>query len=139
VTREGRRQLALEIRTKDGREGIGLKYEAHPTTSVRNTVGVSGYRLRLLWTFRNVINQKEGCMDETNGPEEVSEKAKDQMAAVKEIADAAVDQARQTAQTAWQEAKRKVNVFETNVRAHPIRTVLVALGLGFILALFMRR
>jgi ElaB/YqjD/DUF883 family membrane-anchored ribosome-binding protein len=75
-------------------------------------------------------------MDETNGPEEVSEKAKDQTAAVKETVDAAVDQVRQTAQTAWQEA---VNVFETNVREHPIRTVLIAFGLGFILALFMRK
>jgi ElaB/YqjD/DUF883 family membrane-anchored ribosome-binding protein len=78
-------------------------------------------------------------MDETNGPEEISEKAKDQTAAVKETADAVVDQARQTAQTAWQEAKKKVSVFETNVRVHPIRTVLVAFGLGFIVALFMRR
>jgi ElaB/YqjD/DUF883 family membrane-anchored ribosome-binding protein len=75
-------------------------------------------------------------MDETNGLEEVSEKAKDQTAAMKETADAVVDQARQTAQTAWQEA---VSVFETNVREHPIRTVLVAFGLGFIVALFRRR
>ena len=81
-------------------------------------------------------------MDETTGPEELSEKVKDQTAEVKENASAAVDQAHRTAEAAWDEAKRKISdlqSLETYVREKPTRVILVALGVGFIMGLLARR
>jgi ElaB/YqjD/DUF883 family membrane-anchored ribosome-binding protein len=54
-------------------------------------------------------DEKEEFMDEITGPEELSEKVKDQTAEVKENAGAAVDQARRTPEKAWDAAKSKLN------------------------------
>jgi ElaB/YqjD/DUF883 family membrane-anchored ribosome-binding protein len=81
-------------------------------------------------------------MDETTGPEELAKKAEDKTAEAKETVSAAVDQARQTAQAAWHEAKSKISdlrELETYVREKPTQAVLVALGVGFMLGLFARR
>jgi ElaB/YqjD/DUF883 family membrane-anchored ribosome-binding protein len=89
-----------------------------------------------------LTNQNESFMDETTSPEELSGKAKDQTAEAKQTVSAAVDQARQTAQAAWHEAKSKMSdlqSFETYVREKPTQAVLVALGVGFIMGLLARR
>jgi ElaB/YqjD/DUF883 family membrane-anchored ribosome-binding protein len=81
-------------------------------------------------------------MDETTSPEELPGKATDQTARAKQTAHAAVDQARQTAQAAWQEVKSKISdlqSLEAYVREKPTQAVLVALGVGFIMGLLVRR
>jgi len=60
----------------------------------------------------------------------------DQTAEAKQTVSAAVDQARQTGQAAWHEAKSKISdlqSLETYVREKPTQAVLVALGVGFIM------
>ena len=87
-------------------------------------------------------NQNESFMDETTSPEELSGKATDQTAEAKQTVSAAVDQAGQTAQAAWHEAKSKISELqslETYVREKPTQAVLVALGVGFIMGLLARR
>ena len=78
-------------------------------------------------------------MEELTNPEELSKKAKQVSGEVKETANAAVDQARSTVQTAWDEAKNNIDVLQTYTREHPIRAVLLALGMGVVLGLSMRR
>jgi len=78
-------------------------------------------------------------MEEATSPEELSKKAEEAPTEVKETASAAVHQARSTVQAAWQETKNKINVLETYIREHPTRAVLLALGMGFILALLTRK
>jgi ElaB/YqjD/DUF883 family membrane-anchored ribosome-binding protein len=71
-----------------------------------------------------------------------SQKAKDQAAEAKENARATLDQAAQTAQAAWQEAKNRipnVQALEAYIREKPIQAVLVAFGAGFIFSVFARR
>jgi len=87
-------------------------------------------------------NQNESFMDETTSPEELSGKGTDQTAEATQTVSAAVDQARQTAQAAWHEAKSKISdlqSLETYVREKPTQAVLVALGVGFIMGLLVRR
>ena len=78
-------------------------------------------------------------MEELTNPEELSKKAKQVSDEVKETANAAVDQARSTVQTAWDEAKNNIDVLQTYAREHPIRAVLLALGMGVVLGVLMRR
>ena len=78
-------------------------------------------------------------MEESTNPEELSKKAKQVSSEVKETANAAVDQARSTVQTAWDEAKNNIDVLQTYTREHPIRAVLLVLGTGVVLGLLMRR
>ena len=78
-------------------------------------------------------------MEELTNPEELSKKAKQVSGEVKETANAAVDQARSTVQTAWDEAKNNIDVLQIYTREHPIRAVLLALGTGIVLSLLMRR
>jgi ElaB/YqjD/DUF883 family membrane-anchored ribosome-binding protein len=81
-------------------------------------------------------------MDETTGPEELSEKVKDQTAEIKENASAAVDQARRTAETIWDEAKSKLSdlqSLEDLVREKPTQAILVTFGIGFLLGLLWHK
>jgi ElaB/YqjD/DUF883 family membrane-anchored ribosome-binding protein len=78
-------------------------------------------------------------MEELTNPEELSKKAKQVSGEVKETANAAVDQARSTVQTAWDEAKNNIDVLQTYTREHPIRAILLALGMGIFLGSFVRR
>ena len=81
-------------------------------------------------------------MDETTGPEELSEKVKDKTAEVKETASAAVDQARRTVEAAWDEAKSKISdlqSLEALIRENPTRAVLVTFGIGFLTGLLCRK
>jgi ElaB/YqjD/DUF883 family membrane-anchored ribosome-binding protein len=81
-------------------------------------------------------------MDEAIDPNELSEKVKDQTGKIKESAGAAFDQARQTAKTAWNEAKNKINDLESlkvYVRANPVRALLVTFAIGFLTGLLCRK
>ena len=78
-------------------------------------------------------------MEELTNPEELSKKAKHVSSEVKETANAAVDQARSTVQTVWDEAKTNIDILQAYTREHPIRAVLLALGTGIVLSLLMRR
>jgi hypothetical protein len=71
-------------------------------------------------------HEKEVFMDETAGPEELSQKVKDQTAEVKETASAAADQARRTANAAWNEAKSKISDLQSLEARRPICTGLAA-------------
>jgi ElaB/YqjD/DUF883 family membrane-anchored ribosome-binding protein len=87
-------------------------------------------------------DEKEGFMDETTGPEELSEKVKDQAAEIRENASAAVDQARRTAETVWDEAKNKLSdlqSLEAFVREKPTQAILVTFGIGFLLGLLWHK
>jgi hypothetical protein len=66
----------------------------------------------------------------------------DPTAKAEEAAKAAADKVRQTAEAVWNTAKDKFSDLETlerYARENPIRGMLMAFGLGFILALFMRK
>jgi ElaB/YqjD/DUF883 family membrane-anchored ribosome-binding protein len=79
--------------------------------------------------------QKEVFMDEAIDPNELSEK-------VKESASAAFNQARQTAEAAWNEAKNKINDYEpleVYIRANPVRALLVTFAIGFLTGLLCRK
>jgi ElaB/YqjD/DUF883 family membrane-anchored ribosome-binding protein len=78
-------------------------------------------------------------MDETTASEEASENAQEQNAEVEKTASAAGNQLRQTIQTAWQDAKNKINELEISVRKQPTRAVMVAFGLGVVLGLYVRK
>jgi len=78
-------------------------------------------------------------MDETTASEEASENAQEQNAELEKTASAAVNQVRQTLQTAWQDAKNKISELEIYVREQPTRAVMVAFGLGVVLGLYVRR
>jgi len=81
-------------------------------------------------------------MDETTGPEELSEKVKDQTTGVKETAGAAADQARRTAEAAWDEAKSKLSdlqSLEAFVREKPTQAILVTFGIGFLVGLLWHK
>jgi ElaB/YqjD/DUF883 family membrane-anchored ribosome-binding protein len=78
-------------------------------------------------------------MEELTNPEELSKKAKQLSSEVKETANAAVDQARSTVQTVWDEAKNNIDILQAYTREHPIRAVLLALGTGLLLGSLMRR
>jgi ElaB/YqjD/DUF883 family membrane-anchored ribosome-binding protein len=63
-------------------------------------------------------------------------------AKAKEAANAAADKARETAQAAWNTAKDKLGdlkAFEKYVAENPIPAIFMAFGLGFILALVLRK
>jgi ElaB/YqjD/DUF883 family membrane-anchored ribosome-binding protein len=81
-------------------------------------------------------------MDETTRPEEVSEKVKDQTAEIKENVSAAVEQARRSAETLWDEAKRKLSglqSLEAYVREKPTQAIMITVGIGFLLGLLWRK
>ena len=81
-------------------------------------------------------------MDEAIDPNELSEEVKEQKGKIKESASAAFDQARQTAKTAWNEAKNKINDLESleaYVRANPVRALLVTFAVGFLTGLLCRK
>ena len=79
-------------------------------------------------------------MHETTGPDELTQKAMERAA---EAAKAAADQARQTAEAVWSEAKSKTSdlqsEFEGYVREKPGQALLIALGVGIVIGLLMRR
>ena len=86
--------------------------------------------------------EKEVFMDETTGPEELSEKVKEKTAEVDETASAAVDQALRAAEAAWDEAKSKISdlqSLEAFIKENPIRAVLVMFGIGVLTGLLWRR
>jgi ElaB/YqjD/DUF883 family membrane-anchored ribosome-binding protein len=81
-------------------------------------------------------------MDETTGPEDLQEQLKSKTAKVTESATEAVDQARQTAKAAWEEAKSKVHdlrLLEAFVRENPSRAILVIFGIGFLTGVLCRK
>jgi len=87
-------------------------------------------------------DEKEEFMDETTGPEELSEKIKDQTAEVKENASAAVDQAHRTAEAALDEAKSTLSdlqSLEAFVREKPSQAILVTFGIGFLIGLLWHK
>jgi ElaB/YqjD/DUF883 family membrane-anchored ribosome-binding protein len=87
-------------------------------------------------------DKKERFMDGATGSEELSEKVEDQTAEVKENASAAVDQARRTAEAAWDEAKSKLSdlqSLEAFVREKPSQAVLVTFGIGFLVGLLWHK
>jgi ElaB/YqjD/DUF883 family membrane-anchored ribosome-binding protein len=87
-------------------------------------------------------DEKEAFMDETTGPEELSQKVKDQTAEGTENASAAVDQARRTAEAVWDEAKSKLSdlqSLEAFVREKPTQAILVTFGIGFLLGLLWHK
>ena len=79
-------------------------------------------------------------MQETTGPDELTQKAMERAA---EAAKATADQARQTAEAVWSEAKSKTSdlqsLFESYVREKPAQALLIALGVGVVIGLLMRR
>ena len=79
-------------------------------------------------------------MHETTGPDELTQKATECAA---EAAMAAADQARQAAEAVWSEAKGKTSdlqsEFEGYVRGKPAQALLIALGVGIVIGLRMRR
>jgi ElaB/YqjD/DUF883 family membrane-anchored ribosome-binding protein len=86
--------------------------------------------------------QKEVFMDEAIDPNKPSEKVKDQTGKIKESASAAFNQARQTAEAAWHEAKNKINdlePLEIYVRGNPVRALLVTFAIGFLTGLLCRK
>lgn len=87
-------------------------------------------------------DEKEGLLDETTGPEELSAKVKDQTAGLKENASAAADQARRIAEAAWDKAKSKLRdlqSLEAFVREKPTQAKLVTFGIGFLLGLLWHK
>jgi ElaB/YqjD/DUF883 family membrane-anchored ribosome-binding protein len=82
-------------------------------------------------------------MDETNGPEKITEQAKEGAEGIKETASAAVDATRRTAEAAWSDAKNRANslqsVCEAYVREKPSKALLIALGVGVLIGLLARR
>jgi ElaB/YqjD/DUF883 family membrane-anchored ribosome-binding protein len=87
-------------------------------------------------------DEKEGFMDETTGPEELSAKVKDQTTELKETATGALDQARRTAEAAWDEAKSKLSdlqSLEAFVREKPTQGILVTFGIGFLIGLLWHK
>ena len=79
-------------------------------------------------------------MHETTGPDELTQKATERAA---EAAKAAADQARQTAEAVWSEAQSKASdlqsEFEGYIREKPAQALLIALGVGIVIGLRMRR
>ncbi|HEX6566282.1 MAG TPA: hypothetical protein VF020_18470 [Chthoniobacterales bacterium] len=81
-------------------------------------------------------------MNETTGSENISEKAKDQAAEIKESVEAAVDQASQTVNAFWTKARTKfsdLQSLEARVREQPVQAVLVAFIAGVIVSLLLRK
>ena len=78
-------------------------------------------------------------MEEATNPEELLKKVNEAASELKETAGAAVERARSAVLAAWQEAKSNVTVLQTYTREHPIRAVLLALGMGVFLGSFVRR
>jgi ElaB/YqjD/DUF883 family membrane-anchored ribosome-binding protein len=79
-------------------------------------------------------------MQETSGPDELTQKTMERTA---EAAKATANQARQTAEAVWSEAKSNTSdlqsVFEGYVREMPAQALLIALGVGIVIGLLMRR
>jgi ElaB/YqjD/DUF883 family membrane-anchored ribosome-binding protein len=79
-------------------------------------------------------------MQETSGPDELTQKTMERTA---EAAKATANQARQTAEAVWSEAKSNTSdlqsVFEGYVREKPAQALLIALGVGIVIGLLMRR
>ena len=79
-------------------------------------------------------------MHETTGPDELTQKTTERAA---EAARAAADQARQTAEAVWSEAQSKASdlrsEFEGYIREKPAQALLIALGIGIVIGLRMRR
>lgn len=81
-------------------------------------------------------------MSETTGPENLSEKAKDQASEVKKVVEAAADQAARTAEGFWTKAKTKfsdLQSLETRIRERPIQAVFIAFIAGVIVSLLLRK
>jgi len=86
-------------------------------------------------------------MDERIGSEKLPQDAKvefaDAAAKIQETLGAAANEARQTAETAWHEVKRKTSDFQTMyeayVRDKPSQALLIAFGAGFLVGLLRRR
>jgi ElaB/YqjD/DUF883 family membrane-anchored ribosome-binding protein len=88
------------------------------------------------------LTRKKDFMDEITGPEELSEKVKDKTAEVKETASTAADQARRTAEAAWDEAKSKLSdlqSLEAFIREKPTQAILVTFGMGFLMGLLWHK
>jgi ElaB/YqjD/DUF883 family membrane-anchored ribosome-binding protein len=81
------------------------------------------------------------------GVEQLTEKAQRQSAEaaaqLKEAAAAAVNKALRVAEAAWREAKTKASELqsacESYIRKEPGQSLLIALGIGFLIGLFTRR
>jgi ElaB/YqjD/DUF883 family membrane-anchored ribosome-binding protein len=87
-------------------------------------------------------HEAEVFMDETTDPEELSEKVKDKTAEVKESISAGIDQARRTAEAAWDDAKSQMSdlqSLEAFIRENPTRAVLVTFAIGFLTGLLWRK
>jgi ElaB/YqjD/DUF883 family membrane-anchored ribosome-binding protein len=68
--------------------------------------------------------------------------ANDPTAKAEEAADATAEKARETAEAAWNTAKDKLGDLKTiqkYAEDNPIQALLIAFGLGFILALILRK
>jgi ElaB/YqjD/DUF883 family membrane-anchored ribosome-binding protein len=88
-----------------------------------------------------VSSKKKAFMDESTEPNEQTEKLADKTSKIKEAAGEAVDQARRTAQTAWVDAKNKINLEPLTdcFRENPVRTMAVTFAIGFIAGLLCRK
>jgi hypothetical protein len=78
-------------------------------------------------------------MEEATNPEKLPKKVNEAASELNETAGAAAERARSAVQAAWLEAKSNVTVLQTYTREHPIRAVLLALGMGIFLGSFARR
>ena len=81
-------------------------------------------------------------MDQGIDPNELSGKVEDQTGKIKESASTAFNQARETAEAAWNEAKNKIKdlePLEVYVRANPVRALLVTFAIGFLTGLLCRK
>ncbi|HEY2423965.1 MAG TPA: hypothetical protein VGH55_07665 [Chthoniobacterales bacterium] len=80
-------------------------------------------------------------MQEETGPDELMQKARQHAA---EAAKSTADQARQTAKGVWSEAKSATSVlqslvFEDYVKENPAQALLIAVGVGIVIGLLLRR
>jgi ElaB/YqjD/DUF883 family membrane-anchored ribosome-binding protein len=86
-------------------------------------------------------------MDEAIGSEKLGEKVKSQgleaAAHAKEAAGAAANEALRVAEAAWHDAQTKVSDLQSTcelyIREKPGQSLLVALGIGFLIGLLTRR
>lgn len=124
--------------------------------------------INLLWKVSGRSISKASIMDEHQNPEEAAESGKDHLRAaadIKEAGSAKVEDIRQaagqkadelrsaaqgkaqelrgTAESAWSDFRSKAKNWqaegEAYVRDNPIKAVLIALGLGLLLGLLLRR
>jgi ElaB/YqjD/DUF883 family membrane-anchored ribosome-binding protein len=95
----------------------------------------------------SAIAKKEEFMDEVTDPDETERPAKEVVAeateGLKEKVIAAADKTRRSAEAAWSEARSRASSLqsqcEAQVREKPTQALFIALGIGILIGLVMRR